>query len=229
MRNVDETQRNRPIRSFVIRAARMSDAQTAAIAEHFPQYGVVYRPQPLEVSTVFGRVAPVIVEIGFGMGVATAEIARAAPDKDFLGIEVHPPGVGNLLKIIANEALPNLRVVRHDAVEVLSHMLAPDSIDGFHIYFPDPWPKKRHHKRRLIQIPFVQLMAQRLRPGGYVHMATDWEEYAQAMLEVLGAVPALRNTAEGYAPKPAWRPTTKFETRGVNLGHGVWDLMFTKI
>jgi tRNA (guanine-N7-)-methyltransferase len=229
MRNVDESQRNRPIRSFVIRAARMSDAQTAAIEEHFPRYGVPYAPQAFDASAVFGRAAPLIVEIGFGMGIATAEIAYAAPDKNFLGIEVHPPGVGNLLKVIASEGLSNLRIARHDAVEVLTHMLAPDSVDGFHIYFPDPWHKKRHHKRRLIQPPFVQRLAQCLRPGGYVHMATDWEDYAQVMLEVLSAEPTLRNTAEGFAPKPAWRPTTKFETRGVNLGHGVWDLMFVKV
>jgi tRNA (guanine-N7-)-methyltransferase len=163
------------------------------------------------------------------MGDATAAIAQALPDTDFLGIEVHPPGVGALLKHIGEQGLENLRIVQHDAVEVLQHMIAPGSLAGVHVYFPDPWHKKRHHKRRLIQAPFVRQLAERIAPGGYLHCATDWEPYARQMLEVLSAESLLRNTAEGFAPRPAWRPLTKFENRGLKLGHGVWDLLFRRV
>jgi tRNA (guanine-N7-)-methyltransferase len=167
-----------------------------------------------------------VLEIGFGMGGATAAIADARPDTDFIGVEVHEPGVGALLKLIDEKALTNLRIVQHDAVEVSQHMVAPRSLAGVHIYFPDPWHKKRHHKRRLIQPDFVRQLVNHLAPGGYLHCATDWEPYARQMLEVLSAEPALHNTCEGYAPRPEWRPMTKFEHRGMKLGHGVWDLVF---
>ena len=172
-----------------------------------------------------------MLEIGFGMGGPTAEVAAAQPQTDFIGVEVHAPGVGALLKLVGERGLDNLRIVQHDAVEVLTHMVAPDSLHGVHIWFPDPWHKTRHHKRRLIQPPFVALLASRLRPGGYLHCATDWQPYAEQMLEVLGAEPALANTVAsppGYAPRPDWRPTTKFEQRGLKLGHGVWDLVFVR-
>jgi tRNA (guanine-N7-)-methyltransferase len=169
-----------------------------------------------------------VLEIGFGMGDATAKIAQTLPDTDFIGCEVHEPGVGCLLKHIGDMGLQNLRIIRHDAVEVMEHMIAPASLAGVHIFFPDPWHKKRHHKRRLIQGPWVAQLVTRLAPGGYLHCATDWEPYAQQMLAVLSAEPTLANTTEGYAPKPAYRPLTKFENRGLKLGHGVWDLVFRK-
>jgi tRNA (guanine-N7-)-methyltransferase len=169
-----------------------------------------------------------VLEIGFGMGDTTAHIARAMPDTDFIGVEVHTPGVGSLLKQIGEQGITNLRLIQHDAVEVLNNMVADGSLHGVHIFFPDPWHKARHNKRRLIQPPFVALLCQKLAPGGYIHCATDWEDYAIQMLEVLGNEPTLRNTAEGYAEKPSYRPLTKFENRGLRLGHGVWDLVFTR-
>jgi tRNA (guanine-N7-)-methyltransferase len=169
-----------------------------------------------------------VLEIGFGMGDATAAIAAARPETDFIGVEVHPPGVGALLQRIEERSLTNVRIVQHDAVEVLERMIAPATLAGVHIFFPDPWHKKRHHKRRLVQSAFVALLAERLAPGGYLHCATDWEPYAQQMLQVLGAEPLLRNAAEGFADRPAWRPPTRFEQRGLRLGHGVRDLLFTR-
>jgi tRNA (guanine-N7-)-methyltransferase len=169
-----------------------------------------------------------VLEIGFGMGAATAEIASTRPESDFIGVEVHPPGVGALLQRIDEGGLNNVRIVAHDAVEVLEHMLAPASLAGVHIFFPDPWHKTKHHKRRLIQTPLVRLLTSRLAPGGLLHCATDWAPYAEQMLEVLGAEPGLQNTAQGYALRPAYRPLTKFESRGLRLGHGVWDLLFIK-
>ena len=177
----------------------------------------------------FGRDSDKVLEIGFGMGVATVEIAKRLPQKDFLAIDVHGPGVGNLLKLMEEENVNNIRVMRHDAVEVVENMLADGSLDGIHIFFPDPWHKKRHHKRRLIQPPLVALLASRLQPGGYVHCATDWEEYAQQMLAVLSAEPLLESTAAAFAPRPDYRPLTKFENRGIKLGHGVWDVVFTRV
>lgn len=218
----------RPIRSFVLRQGRMSDAQSRFLAEQMPRVGVPYVPEPVDLDAVFGRRAPRVVEIGFGMGDATAKIARHLPDTDFLAIEVHSPGVGNLCKLIESEDIGNLRIIQHDAMEVMEDMIAPDSLDGVHIFFPDPWPKKRHHKRRLVQAPFVSLLAGRLKPGGYLHCATDWEEYAGQMLEVLTAEPLLENTAQAFAPRPEYRPLTKFEARGLRLGHGVWDLVFRR-
>jgi tRNA (guanine-N7-)-methyltransferase len=218
----------RPIRSFVLRTGRMGTGQMRALETLSPLYVLPYAPQPLDASQAFGRTAPLVLEIGFGMGDATAAIAQALPGTDFLGVEVHTPGVGALLKHIDERKLVNLRIVQHDAVEVLDHMLAPGSLAGVHIFFPDPWHKKKHNKRRLIQAPFVAKLVTRLAPGGYLHCATDWQPYAEQMLEVLSAEPGLRNTAEGYAPKPEYRPLTKFENRGLKLGHGVWDLVFRK-
>ena len=221
--------KTRPIRSYVRREGRMSPAQERFIAEMMPRVGVLYRAAPLDFTEAFGRTAPTILEIGFGMGDSTAKIAERRPDENFLGIEVHGPGVGNLCKLIAERGIDNIRIMQHDAFEVVRDMLAPSSLAGIHVYFPDPWHKARHNKRRLIQSPFVQELAQRLAPGGYLHCATDWEDYAVQMLEVLSAEPLLENTAEGYAPKPDYRPLTKFENRGLKLGHGVWDLVFRRI
>ncbi len=216
------------IRSFVLRQGRVSNAQQRYYEEGLPRWGIPYAAAPLDLAAVFGRTAPSFLEIGCGMGETTANIAAAHPGNDYLGIEVHTPGVGSLLKEIATRGLTNLRVIQHDAVEVVRDMIPPASLAGIHVYFPDPWPKKRHHKRRLIQPAFVHELALRLAPGGYLHCATDWEEYAQQMLEVLCAEPLLRNTAKGFAERPAWRPQTKFETRGLCLGHGVWDVLFTR-
>lgn len=220
---------HRAIRSFVLRQGRLTAAQQRAVETLLPQYGIPYASNPLALDQAFGRVAPKILEIGFGMGAATAQIAAANPDQDYLGIEVHTPGVGNLLKLMEEQGLANLRVIQHDAVEVLKHMIADASLDGVHIFFPDPWPKKRHHKRRLLQAEFLRLLCSKLKPGGYLHFATDWEEYAQWTLEVLRAEPQLANTVAEYAPRPEYRPLTKFEQRGLNLGHGVWDLIFKRV
>jgi tRNA (guanine-N7-)-methyltransferase len=216
------------IRSFVTRAGRLSIAQARALETLGPQFLLEYAKAPLDYPAVFGRAAPVILEIGFGMGDTTSHIARNMPDQDFIGVEVHTPGVGSLLKQIGEQGLTNLRLIQHDAVEVLQQMIAPSSLAGVHVFFPDPWHKARHNKRRLLQAPFVRLLAERLAPGGYLHCATDWEDYAVQMLDVLGAEPLLRNSAEGYAPQPSYRPLTKFENRGLKLGHGVWDLVFHK-
>ncbi len=216
------------IRSFVLRQGRVSNAQARCYETMMPRFGVPYRAAPLDLAAAFGRVAPTVLEIGFGMGETTATIAGAHPEIDYLGLEVHTPGVGSLLKQIAEADLANVRVIQHDAVEVVRDMIEPDSLAGIHIFFPDPWPKKRQQKRRLIQAPFVALLASRLAPGGYIHCATDWEEYALQMLEVLGGEPLLANTADGFAPRPEYRPLTKFEQRGLRLGHGVWDVVFRR-
>lgn len=218
----------RRIRSFVTRAGRLSPAQARALEQLGPQFMLSYRKECLDFAQVFGREAPTVLEIGFGMGDTTAAIAAAMPEVNFLGVEVHTPGVGGLLKLIGEQGLQNLRLIQHDAVEVITHMIAPASLAGVHIFFPDPWHKARHHKRRLIQQPFVALLASRLASGGHLHCATDWQDYAEQMLMVLGAEPTLENSADGYAPRPAYRPETKFEKRGLRLGHGVWDLVFRK-
>jgi tRNA (guanine-N7-)-methyltransferase len=219
----------RPIRSFVLRQGRLTAAQERARAELMPRFGLSYAPATVDLDTLFGRAAPKIVEIGFGMGDTTAGIAAAHPGTDYLGIEVHTPGVGSLLKQIAALGLANVRIVQHDAVDVLEHMIAPGALDAIHVFFPDPWPKKRHHKRRLLQPPFARLLASRLKPGGYLHVATDWKDYAGQILEVLAAEPLLANTTDGFAPRPPHRPLTKFETRGLKLGHGVWDVIFRRL
>lgn len=216
------------IKSFVRRAGRTTTGQTKALAELGEHFIVPYQAQLLDASAAFGRQAPLILEIGFGMGEATAHIARVRPEDNFLCCEVHEPGIGALLKRIGEQDLNNVRIVAHDAVEVLQHMLAPASLQGIHIFFPDPWHKKRHHKRRLIQPAFVAQLASKLLPGGYIHCATDWQPYAEQMLEVLSGEPLLANTAADYAPQPAYRPLTKFENRGLRLGHGVWDLVFVR-
>jgi tRNA (guanine-N7-)-methyltransferase len=219
----------RPIRSYVLRQGRMTDAQRAARERLTSRYGIAFDPVPLVFERVFGRSAPCVLEIGFGMGETTAEIAAAHPEIDYLGVEVHAPGVGSLLRLIEQRALANVQVIQHDAVQVLTHMIAPECLHGIHIFFPDPWPKKRHHKRRLLQLPFARLAAARLAPGGYLHLATDWQDYADWMLEVLAQVPELRNTADGFAPRPAYRPLTKFERRGMRLGHAVRDIVFRRV
>ncbi len=216
------------IRSFVTRAGRLSLAQRRALEQLGPQFLLPFAKTPLDFARIFGRCAPTILEIGFGMGDTTSHIAKSMPETDFIGVEVHTPGVGSLLKQIGEQDLTNLRLIQHDAVEVLTQMIAPSTLAGVHVFFPDPWHKARHNKRRLLQAPFVKLLAQRLAPGAYLHCATDWQEYAQQMLEVLGAESALQNTADGYAPQPDYRPLTKFENRGLRLGHGVWDLVFVK-
>jgi len=218
----------RAIRSFVLRQGHLTASQQRAIDEGMPRWGIEYQPQPLDLAQAFGREAPKIMEIGFGMGTATAEIAAANPQNDYLGIEVHSPGVGNLFKLIAEQNLENLRLIRHDAVEVMDHMLPDACLDGVHIFFPDPWHKKRHNKRRLIQAPFIEKLVKKIKPGGYLHAATDWEDYAIQIMEVFSANAELQNTADGYAPRPAYRPLTKFEARGIRLGHGVWDIVFTR-
>lgn len=252
------------IRSFVLRAGRTTAGQQRAIEELGPQFLLPFQNQHIDLSAAFaGSNKPKILEIGFGMGETTAQIAALRAEDDFLAIEVHPPGVGALLKLIGENQLTNLRLIRHDAVEVLEQMLPENSLDGIHIYFADPWHKKRHHKRRLIQAQFVKLLVSRLKPGGYLHLATDWHNYAEQMLLVLNAEAALKNTSDqeitietftqadiakegetpnefkpsaeqlsmkhlGYVERPAYRPITKFENRGIKLGHGVWDLVYTK-
>jgi tRNA (guanine-N7-)-methyltransferase len=225
----DPPRRDGHIRSFVLRQGRVSEAQRRHHEEGLPRWGISYRPERLDLDAVFGRRAPHVLEIGCGMGETTALIAQSQPQTDFIGIEVHTPGVGSLLKEIATRELTNLRVIQHDAVDVVRDMIPEGALGGVHVYFPDPWPKKRQQKRRLIQAPFVALLARRLSPGGYLHCATDWQDYAEQMLAVLGAEPALENTAAGFAPRPEWRPQTKFEARGLRLGHGVWDLLFRRV
>ena len=252
------------IRSFVLRAGRTTAGQQRAIDELGPQFLIPFQERELSLQEVFGGSSQAkILEIGFGMGESTAKIAALRPSDDFLAVEVHPPGVGALLKLIDENNLTNVRLIRHDAVEVLERMIAPNALDGIHIYFADPWHKKRHHKRRLIQVDFVKLLASRLKPGAYLHLATDWHNYAEQMLLVLNAEPALINISEekiqietfiaedvakegdsskefkpileqlkskqaGYVERPTYRPITKFENRGVKLGHGVWDLVYKK-
>ena len=221
----------RQIKSYVLRAGRMGTGQMRAFELYGPRFLVPYRPERLDTTQAFGRHAPLILEIGFGMGDATAQIAHVRPDDNFLCCEVHEPGVGALLKRCGEEDIANIRIVQHDAVEVMDHMLGTDSLDGVHIFFPDPWHKSRHHKRRLIQSPFVARLAKHIQPGGYLHLATDWQPYAEQMMQVLSAEPLLTNTAGAgqFAAKPDYRPLTKFENRGLKLGHGVWDLVFTRV
>lgn len=212
----------------MLRQGRVSNAQRLAHDTLLPRYGIAYIDTPLDLTAAFGRAAPKVLEIGCGMGETTAAVAAAHPAIDYLGIEVHTPGVGSLLKLIEAQGLINVRVIQHDAVDVLQHMIAPAVLDGIHIFFPDPWPKKRHHKRRLIQPALAALLAQKLKPGGYVHAATDWHDYAQQILEVFSGTPGLTNRAADFAPRPGDRPRTKFESRGLKLGHGVWDIIFTR-
>ena len=221
---------HRRIRSFVLRQGRLTKGQERALETGWPVFGIDYAPQVLDLAQTFQRSdSPKVLEIGFGMGESTAKIAQTLPERDFLAVEVHTPGVGGLLKLIQEQAIGNIRIVQHDAVEVLQNMLPEQSLDGVHIFFPDPWHKKRHHKRRLIQAEFVKLLCSRLKVGAYIHVATDWQEYAEWVLEVLRGEPLLENTATDYAEKPYYRPLTKFENRGIKLGHGVWDLIFRRV
>ena len=227
--NQSNPEHHRSIKSFVLRQGHMTAAQQKAIDDNWTRVGVDYTNQFINLNQIFERENPKILEIGFGMGTATAQIAQKLPEKDFLAIDVHGPGVGNLCKLVSEQQLTNIRVMRHDAVEVVENMLPDNNLDGIHIFFPDPWHKKRHNKRRLIQIPFIEKLLTKLKQGGYIHLATDWEEYAVQMLEVLSSFPKqLANTATDYAPTPNYRPETKFEARGKRLGHGVWDLVFIK-
>lgn len=223
---------HREIKSFVLRQGKITKGQQNALEQYLDDYAITFnKDEQLNFTSLFNRNAPNIIEIGFGMGNATWQIAKNNPQNNYLGIEVHLPGVGSLLNYIAENDVNNLKIIRHDAVEVLKYSVADNSIDGFHIYFPDPWPKKRHHKRRIIQADFIKLLAQKLKPNGYIHLATDWEEYATWMLEILNQEPSIKNASNDntFIPRPEFRPLTKFENRGINLGHGVWDLMFTKI
>jgi tRNA (guanine-N7-)-methyltransferase len=225
-----DTAHPRSIRSFVTRAGRITPAQQRALDELWPKYGVEYRDEPLVPAALFGREAPCTLEIGFGNGENLAALARAHPERDYLGVEVHRPGVGRLLLSLERERLSNVRVICHDAVEMLERQIAPASLAEILILFPDPWPKKRHHKRRLLQGPFVALLERALEPGGVLKLATDWQPYALEMLEHLSALPGLRNLAPqgGFAGRPAERIPTRFELRGTKLGHEVWDLAFTR-
>jgi tRNA (guanine-N7-)-methyltransferase len=220
------------IRSFALRRGRVTQAQRRARDEILPRLAIDYRVGRLDLAAAFGRDAPTVLEIGFGMGESTALIAAARPDVNFLGVEVFAAGVGALARRVDAMQLPNVRIIQHDAVEVLRDMIAPDALAGVHVFFPDPWPKARHHKRRLIAPAFVDLLARRLAPGGCLHCATDWQPYAEQMLAVLAADPLLANLHDGYAPAPCnplvARPTTKFHARGERLGHGVWDLVFAR-
>ena len=219
----------KPIRSFVIRAGRMTDGQRSAFDEYWPAYGLSLFDGPLDAQSVFGNNHPVALEIGFGMGDSLLAMALAEPEVNFVGIEVHPPGVGRLINTAGKDGIRNLRVYMADAKDVLEDCVADDSLARFQLYFPDPWHKKKHHKRRIVQPEFIALAARKLRGGGLLHMATDWQNYAEHMLEVLSAEPQLENTAADYAARPEFRPKTKFEARGERLGHGVWDLLFRKI
>jgi tRNA (guanine-N7-)-methyltransferase len=214
----------RGIRSYVLRQGRTTLAQQRALQELSPRFAIPFAEQPLDFEAVFGRSAPVVLEIGSGMGEATVDIARSHPEQDYLAAEVHGPGVGGLLNRIDVLGLKNVRVVRHDAVEVLERMVPERALAGLHLFFPDPWPKKRHHKRRLVQSPFVALVARKLAPGGYVHAATDWAEYAAQIDEAFSASAAFAKWPEGGAS----RPVTKFERRGIGLGHPVRDLLFLR-
>jgi len=213
----------RTVRSYVLRQGRVTAGQQRALAELMPAYGLGFSDELLQPAAVFGRAAPLVLEIGSGMGETTARIARETPGTDFIAVEVHAPGVGSLLKLIAKEQLKNVRVIRHDALEVLEKMIPDGLLAGIHLFFPDPWPKKRHHKRRLVQPAFAALAARKLAPAGYLHAATDWEDYASQMVEVLMAEPGLRRENGAHT-----RPSTKFELRGLKLGHKVYDFLFRR-
>jgi len=221
----------RKVRSFVLRQGRFSEAQQRAFAQHWSRFGVEYRGEQRDLDALFGRDAPKVLEIGFGNGEALRAAARQDAGLDYIGIEVHAPGVGRLLNALAEDGSGHVRVYHHDAVEVLQHEIMDGALDQIRIWFPDPWHKKRHHKRRLIQPEFAGLLVRKLRVGGILHLATDWEEYAEHMWDVLDAVPGLRNEAGplGHVPRPAWRVETHFERRGVKRGHGVWDLVYTRV
>lgn len=226
----DPAIKKRAIRSFVLRTGRMTASQQQAYDLGWGRWGLSHDDGLLNTVKAFGRTGPVVLEIGFGMGDSLVAMAKAAPASNFIGIEVHTPGVGKLMRGMLDDGLDNIRVYHHDAVEVLRDCIPPESLDGVQIFFPDPWHKKRHHKRRLIQPPFVEQLAGYLKPGGVLHLATDWENYAQQMMQVLSASPSYRNCVgqNAYATRPEYRPLTKFEKRGHRLGHGVWDMLFAR-
>ncbi|NNK51242.1 MAG: tRNA (guanosine(46)-N7)-methyltransferase TrmB [Xanthomonadales bacterium] len=228
-RNADESRRH--VRSFVLRAGRLTEGQKRALNELWPLYGIAEAPEPLDLEAIFSNDHPVIMEIGFGNGEATWQMAAARPDENFLAVEVHKPGIGHLLLKIEEHGLANVRIAREDAVELLRHRILSRTLAGVRIYFPDPWPKKRHHKRRLIQPPFIALLAEKMQSGGILHLATDWEPYSEHILEVMHNSGDFENFAPdgGAVPKPEWRPATKYEKRGERLGHGVFDLVFRRI
>lgn len=221
----------RTIKSFTLRAGRLSPRQSRALDLWLPDYALVVENKPWNLADHFGREAETIVEIGFGMGASLIEMAQARPDINFLGIEVHRAGIGSLVADLHDLGITNVRVVAHDAVEVFNTCLSSESIDGVQIFFPDPWPKARHHKRRLVQASFVRVLLQAIKLGGFIHCATDWEDYANQMLDVLSSEAKLKNKEKNssFYPRPERRPLTKFEARGQRLGHGTWDLMFTRI
>ena len=222
----------RRIKSFVLRQGRMSQSQHRSMENNWPKFGLEVEDELLDLDNVFGRKeAPTIVEIGFGMGTSLVSMAEANPDQNYIGIEVHRPGVGALLKMVEEKGLTNIRVFNHDAIEVLEKRIPKNSLAGVYLFFPDPWHKKRHNKRRIVQTEFAKTLATHLKPGGHFHMATDWEDYAEHMMEVMSAAPDYKNTQQGtaFTPRPDYRPLTKFEARGHRLGHGVWDLIFEKI
>ena len=230
MSDANQPPKKREIRSFVLREGRMTESQKSAIAKLWPHYGLDFNGETLDTEATFPRQATTILEIGFGMGDSLVAIAESHPENNYIGIEVHRPGVGRLLANVHEKQLSNLKVFCHDAVEVLKQSIADESLDGVFLFFPDPWPKARHHKRRIVQPPFVELIAKKLKPGGFFHMATDWENYAEHMLEVMNASPLFENQSStgGAVEKPGYRPLTKFEKRGQRLGHGIWDLVFIR-
>ena len=221
----------RRIRSFVRRQGRLTKGQQLALDNFWPEMGVEYQPQPLDLAQLFGREAPVVLEIGFGMGASLVTMAQNNPQQNFLGLEVHAPGVGACLASAKEANVDNLRVMCHDAVEVLENMIPDNSLRMVQLFFPDPWHKARHNKRRIVQVPFAELVMRKLKLGGVFHMATDWEDYAKHMLEVMSSIDGYKNQSEShdYVPRPETRPLTKFEQRGHRLGHGVWDLMFERV
>ena len=222
--------KRRPIRSYILRQGRITPAQTKAIQENLKKHAIVFENQPINFNDVFQNGSgELVLEIGFGMGTSTAEIAKANPKKNYIAIEVHSPGVGNLLKLIQENDISNLKIIQHDAVEVLNTMIKNDSLDGIHIFFPDPWPKKRHHKRRLIQDSFLKLMAQKIKQSGYLHIATDWEDYALWIIDLLDKETLLQKTSEDFFRKPDYRPLTKYENRGIKLGYKVWDMIYRRL
>ncbi len=228
MRDIPHVPHPRRIKSFVQRQGRLTKGQARAIEKLWPRYGLALDGDPLDLAALFGAATPVTLEIGFGNGHSLAEMALAAPQRGFIGIEVHRPGVGQLLQRIGERNIDNIRIFSADALDVLETMIPPASLDRIQLFFPDPWPKKKHHKRRLLNPTFATLAAARLRPGGLLHMATDWEPYAEAALEVLERHPDFDNTTDGFSPRPEWRPLTKFERRGRRLGHTVHDLIFRR-
>jgi len=226
------SENQRRIKSFVLRQGRMSQSQQRSMENNWPKFGLEVEDELLDLDAVFGREgAPTIVEIGFGMGTSLVDMAEANPQQNYIGIEVHRPGVGALLKLVEEKGITNIRVFNHDAIEVLEKRIPKNSLAGVYLFFPDPWHKKRHNKRRIVQAEFAKTLASHLKPGGHFHMATDWEDYAEHMMEVMSAAPDYQNTQKDgeYTPRPDYRPLTKFEARGHRLGHGVWDLIFEKI